>query len=198
MGYEAHLNISEKVFVDRFLYTRVQKWTHKNKNVFVYVNCFYLRVGQRVQFWLGSSLHTNPHFWQCKIDGKFFQDPDAHQVEVTSNKEPRSDRNARNIWYCRPAYLDLYALLACIHAVVIAVIVVVLSGCSGTSTGSACDNNWILPLGQQALNLPPQGQQGLQLLPLVSSCNRCIPCPPKRRNGANCLQLFVNSKRGSV
>ena len=43
---ESHLNIYQKVFVDRFLYTRVLTWTrHQNKNVFVQVNCFYVRVG---------------------------------------------------------------------------------------------------------------------------------------------------------
>jgi hypothetical protein len=47
MGYEAHLNISQKVFVYRFLCTTVVKWTHDNKNVFVYVKCFYVTVGLR-------------------------------------------------------------------------------------------------------------------------------------------------------
>ena len=45
MGHEAHLNIFQKVFADRFLYTTVAKWTHKNKNVFVYVKCIYVAVG---------------------------------------------------------------------------------------------------------------------------------------------------------
>ena len=36
MGYEMHL---------RFLFTTVVKWTHKNKNVFVYVKCIYVTVG---------------------------------------------------------------------------------------------------------------------------------------------------------
>jgi hypothetical protein len=43
MGYEAPLNISQKVFVYRFLYTRVLKWTRENKNVFVFVKCNYVR-----------------------------------------------------------------------------------------------------------------------------------------------------------
>jgi hypothetical protein len=47
MGYEAHLNISQKVFVYRFLCTTVVEWTHDNKNVFVYVKCFYVTVGLR-------------------------------------------------------------------------------------------------------------------------------------------------------
>jgi hypothetical protein len=37
MAYEAHLNISQNVFVDRFLYTTVVKWTHENIFVFVIV-----------------------------------------------------------------------------------------------------------------------------------------------------------------
>jgi hypothetical protein len=58
MGYEAHLNISQKVFVDRFLYTTVVKWTHKNKNVFVYVNCFYVTVGLRNEILYDSMTKT--------------------------------------------------------------------------------------------------------------------------------------------
>ena len=38
---------ASKHFSDRFLDTRVLKWTHENKNVFVYVNCFYIRAGLR-------------------------------------------------------------------------------------------------------------------------------------------------------
>ena len=45
MGYETHPNDSQQVFVDLFLYTTVVKWTRKNKNVFVYVKCFYVTVG---------------------------------------------------------------------------------------------------------------------------------------------------------
>ena len=44
MGYETHPNDSQQVFVDLFLYTTVVKWTRKNKNVFVYVKCFYVTV----------------------------------------------------------------------------------------------------------------------------------------------------------
>jgi hypothetical protein len=46
--YEAHLNIAQKVFVDdRILYTTVlvKLSHHENKNLFVYVNCFYATVG---------------------------------------------------------------------------------------------------------------------------------------------------------
>jgi hypothetical protein len=53
MGYEAHLNISLKVFGDRFLYIMVVKWTLKNKKVFVYVKCNYVTVG------LSDELHNN-------------------------------------------------------------------------------------------------------------------------------------------
>jgi hypothetical protein len=49
MGYEAHLIISQKVFEDRFLYTVVVKWTHKSKNVVVYVNHFYVTVDLKPQ-----------------------------------------------------------------------------------------------------------------------------------------------------
>jgi len=47
MGYETHLNISQKVFADLadlFLYTTVVKWSCKNKIVFVFVKCNYVTV----------------------------------------------------------------------------------------------------------------------------------------------------------
>jgi hypothetical protein len=40
MGCEEYLHISQKVFLDWFWFMRVLKWTHENKNVFVYVNRF--------------------------------------------------------------------------------------------------------------------------------------------------------------
>ena len=51
MGYETHPNDSQQVFVDLFLYTTVVKWTRKNKNVFVYVKCFYVTVGLMHTIW---------------------------------------------------------------------------------------------------------------------------------------------------
>jgi hypothetical protein len=66
MGYEAHLNISQKVFVYRFLYTRVLKWTHEYKNVFVFVNCVYVRVGLTCWYYM---LHLKTHTFtvQCTV-----------------------------------------------------------------------------------------------------------------------------------
>ena len=57
MGYETHPNDSQQVFVDLFLYTTVVKWTRKNKNVFVYVKCFYVTVSLSMSYIVCIHVH---------------------------------------------------------------------------------------------------------------------------------------------
>jgi hypothetical protein len=69
MGYETHPNDSQQVFVDLFLYTTVVKWTRKNKNVFVYVKCFYVTVGLKSLFFKNNydpTIHRNL-FYYCTL-----------------------------------------------------------------------------------------------------------------------------------
>ena len=66
MGYETHPNDSQQVFVDLFLYTTVVKWTRKNKNVFVYVKCFYVTVGLIEGSFDGSTVVA--HYARAGVD----------------------------------------------------------------------------------------------------------------------------------
>ncbi|KAI2512484.1 hypothetical protein MHU86_1937 [Fragilaria crotonensis] len=71
-----------------------------------------------------------------KIGDNSGQDPDAHREEAIPHEEPHTGSIATNKWYRRPFYLFIFALLACILVIVIAV-AVVLSGRGGTSPDSS-------------------------------------------------------------
>lgn len=80
---------------------------------------------------------TSSRISNCgKIGDNSGQDPDPHQEEAIPHEEPHSGSIATNKWYRRPSYLTLFALLACILVIVIAV-AVVLSGRGGTSPDSS-------------------------------------------------------------
>jgi hypothetical protein len=83
MGYEAPLNISQKVFVYRFLYTRVLKWTHEYKKKFVFVNCFYVRVGLRSAFLTRTTAGVESSI--LLVQGRALVDGIVRALEATSS-----------------------------------------------------------------------------------------------------------------